>query len=448
MKRTFGLCLMGALGALGIFLTPSSRSAMTAASVTFTKDVAPIIQKNCQVCHRPGEVAPMSFMNYKEVRPWARSIREKVVTREMPPWFADPKHGEFSNDCRLSQKEIDTIVAWVEGGAKEGDPKDMPPNPKFTEGWQIGQPDVVLPMTVEFSIPAEGVIPYKYFVVPTNFTEDRFVQYAEIRAGDRAHVHHVIVSVRYPSQGSLPPAGELSLESRAALRQPTGNTQPTGGQQRSVEDSDGRLVGWAPGEAPLILRPGQAKLIKKGSVLIFQVHYTTNGEASKDRTSVGFIFSKAPVEKRVITAGAFARNLLIPPGDPNYESTASFAFKEDSHIDSLHPHMHVRGKDFLYRLVYPDGTSKILLSVPRFDFAWQLTYFFKDPVAAPKGSRLEVVAHHDNSPKNRFNPDPTATVQWGDQTWDEMMIGYFDYTLDKQDLRRTAPQAASSSSSR
>jgi hypothetical protein len=242
MKRTFGLCLMGALGALGIFLIPGSRSATTAASVTFTKDVAPIIQKNCQVCHRPGEVAPMSFMNYKEVRPWAKSIREKVVAREMPPWFADPKHGEFSNDCRLSQKEIDTIVAWVEGGAKEGDPKDMPPNPKFTAGWQIGQPDVVLPMTVEFSIPAEGVIPYKYFVVPTNFTEDKFVQYAEIRAGDRAHVHHVIVSVRYPSQGSLPPAGELSLESRAALRQPTGNTQATGGQQRGVEDSDGRLV--------------------------------------------------------------------------------------------------------------------------------------------------------------------------------------------------------------
>jgi hypothetical protein len=448
MKRTFGLCLMGALGALGIFLIPGSRSATTAASVTFTKDVAPIIQKNCQVCHRPGEVAPMSFMNYKEVRPWAKSIREKVVAREMPPWFADPKHGEFSNDCRLSQKEIDTIVAWVEGGAKEGDPKDMPPNPKFTAGWQIGQPDVVLPMTVEFSIPAEGVIPYKYFVVPTNFTEDKFVQYAEIRAGDRAHVHHVIVSVRYPSQGSLPPAGELSLESRAALRQPTGNTQATGGQQRGVEDSDGRLVGWAPGEAPLILRPGQAKLIKKGSVLIFQVHYTTNGEAGKDRTSVGLLFSKAPVEKRVITAGAFARNLLIPPGDPNYESTASFAFKEDSHIDSLHPHMHVRGKDFLYRLVYPDGMSKILLSVPRFDFAWQLTYFFKDPVAAPKGSRLEVVAHHDNSPKNKFNPDPTATVQWGDQTWDEMMIGYFDYTLDKQDLRRTAPPAAFSSSSK
>src|SRR5262245_3278679 len=189
MNRSLGLCLMGALAALGIFLSPGSRVTSSAATVTLTKDVAPIVQKNCQVCHRPGEVAPMSFMNYKEVRPWARSIREKVVNREMPPWFADPKHGEFSNDCRLSQKEIDTIVAWIDGGAKEGDAKDLPPNPQFTDGWQIGNPDVVLPMTVEYNIPAEGMVPYKYFAVPTNFTEDKYVQFAEIRSGDRAHVH-------------------------------------------------------------------------------------------------------------------------------------------------------------------------------------------------------------------------------------------------------------------
>lgn len=436
MKRVLSASLIGLLLAAGLYLTFGSTSAsVKTAAVTFTKDVAPIIQKNCQVCHRPGEVAPMSFMNYKEVRPWARSIREKVVSREMPPWFADPKHGEFSNDCRLEQKEIDTITAWVEGGAKEGDPKEMPPNPKYVEGWQIGKPDVVLPMTVDFNIPAEGAVPYKYFAVPTNFTEDRYVQVAEIRPGDRAHVHHVIVSVRYPGQGPQLEAGEINLEARQA---------GANAQARSAEDSDGRLVGWAPGEAPLILRDGQAKLVRKGSVLIFQVHYTTNGVASKDRTSVGLIFSKVPVEKRVITAGAVARNLVIPPGDPNYESTSSFTFKEDSHIDSLHPHMHVRGKDFKYTLVYPDGTSKVLLWVPRFDFGWQLTYVFKEEVAAPKGSRLDVVAHHDNSPKNKFNPDPSKEVRWGDQTWDEMMIGYLDYTVDKQDLRKKQPQAASS----
>ncbi|HJQ22266.1 MAG TPA: cytochrome c [Blastocatellia bacterium] len=438
MKRilSFGL-FVGCLCATFFVSAHSGRATEKTAGVTFTKDVAPIIQKNCQVCHRPGEVAPMSLLTYKEVRPWAKSIREKVLKREMPPWFADPTHGEFSNDCRLSQKEIDTLVAWVDDGAKEGDPKDLPPNPKFPEGWQIGKPDLTLAMTDEYAVPTEGVIPYKYFAVPTNFTEDKYVQFAEIRAGDRSHVHHVIVSVQYPGQGQLPPAGEITTEALAALRQ-----RLVGQQARGGEESDGRVVGWAPGEAPLILRPGQAKLIKKGSVLILQVHYTTNGQPGRDRTTVGFIFSKTPVAKRVITAGAAAHNLVIPPGDPNYESTSSFTFKEDSHIESLHPHMHLRGKDFLYRLVYPDGTSKILLSVPRFDFGWQLTYFLKEPLAVPKGSRLDIVAHHDNSAKNKFNPDPSKEVHWGDQTWDEMMIGYFDYTLDKQDLRRTPIDAA------
>jgi hypothetical protein len=440
MKRTFGLSLVVLLLAVSIYLAPQSNAASTPETVTYAKDVAPIIQKNCMVCHRPGEVAPMSFMNYKEVRPWARSIREKVVSREMPPWFADPQHGEFSNDCRLTQKDIDIISSWVDGGAKEGNAKDLPPNPKFTDGWQIGKPDVVLTMTEDFHIPVEGVVPYKYFAVPTNFSEDKYVQFAEIRSGDRAHVHHVIVSVRYPGQGELPPAGELTPERLAAARPQGGNAST---QARAVEDSDGRLVGWAPGEAPQIMRPGQAKLIKRGSVLIFQVHYTTNGETGKDRSSVGLIFSKVPVEKRVITAGASARNLVIPPNDGNYESNSTFTFKDDSHIESLHPHMHVRGKDFKYTLVYPDGTSKVILSVPRYDFGWQLTYFFKEPVAAPKGSRLECVAHHDNSIKNKFNPDPAATVRWGDQTWDEMMIGYVDYTVDKQDLRKAQTDAAS-----
>jgi mono/diheme cytochrome c family protein len=436
MKYAFGFFLFCAFAAFGVFLSFDTSNATSAAIVTYAKDVAPIIQKNCVVCHRPGEVAPMSFTNYKEVRPWAKAIREKVVTRAMPPWFADSAHNDFSNDPRLSQKEIDAIAAWVEGGAKEGDPNDMPPAPKYAEGWQIGRPDIVLTMPVEYGVPAEGVIPYKYFAVPTNFTEDKYVQFAEIRQGNRRIVHHVIIDVRYPEHGKLPAPGEIPPNELFSARGARG--------ERSA-DSDGRLVGWAPGEAPLILRPGQAKLIKKGSTLVFQIHYVTTGEPGTDRTSVGLIFSKDPVEKRVITAGASQGNFVIPPGDPNYEVKSEFTFKEDSHIDSLHPHMHVRGKDFKYTLVYPDGTSKVLLSVPRWDFGWQMTYVFKEEVAAPKGSKLMCVAHYDNSINNKFNPDPTKEVRWGAQTWEEMMIGYLDYTLDKQDLRKAQPQAASNS---
>ncbi len=438
MKHTICLIVGVVLTAFFLAQGKSGASGNNNEAVTYTKDVAPLLYGKCATCHHPGEMAPMSLMNFKEVRPWAKSIREKVVSREMPPWYADPNHGQWANDASLTPAQIETIRAWVDGGAKEGDPKDLPAPPKFVDtGWKFGQPDVVLSMTEEASIPADGTVPYKYFTVPTNFTEDKYVQFAEIKRGDTSVVHHVIVNVREPEPGT-PKAGEITsgqqrVNPEAAQQQPPRRANP-----------DGMLVGWAPGMSPLTLKPGNAKLIKKGAVFVFQMHYTTNGTAAKDRTSVALWFARGPVEKRVITRGIStdARALIIPAGDPNFESHSSFTIPEDIHILSFMPHMHVRGKDFEYKLVLPDGTSKILLRVPKYDFNWQISYFVKEPIAVPKGSRIECVAHHDNSANNKFNPDPSITVRWGDQTWEEMMIGWLDYTLDSQDLRAQAQSAS------
>jgi len=418
----------------GLASSGLDRSQAAPGTVTFTRDVAPILYSSCVECHRPGELAPMSLLTYKEVRPWARSIRDKVLTREMPPWYADPNHGEFLNDTRLSAAQVETIRKWVDQGAREGDPRDLPAPPKFSTGeWKNGQPDVVLSMTEAAEIPAEGTVPYRYFAVPTNFTEDKYIQYAEIRRGAPSVVHHVIINVREPEQGLLPAAGEIRLDRVRGINPENPSAPRT---SRRAASPDGMLIGWAPGMSPLKLRPGQAKLIRKGSVLIFQMHYTTNGEAARDITRVGLWFAKGPVEKQVITRGIMVdpRNFAIPAGEPNYEARSSYTFAEDAHVHMLMPHMHVRGKDFEYKLIYPDGSAKILLRVPRYDFNWQLIYRVMEPIAIPKGSRIECVAHYDNSTRNKFNPDPTQVVRWGDQTWEEMMIGWIDYTVDGQRL--------------
>jgi mono/diheme cytochrome c family protein len=421
MKLTSRLALGCSLVLAGLFLLQSLASAgRPAAPLTFTKDVASIVFSNCAACHRPGEVAPMSLLSYKEVRPWARSIKEKVLSREMPPWGADPHYGEFSNDRRLSQKDIDTIAAWVDAGAPEGDPKDLPPLPGFVEGWNIGKPDVIFSMPEEVSVPADGVMPYKDFEVPTNFTEDKYIQAAEIRVGNRSVVHHAVVNVKEPGGHSLTADEDL------------------------FRWQENRLAGYAPGGGPLVLKPGEAKLVKKGSVLIFDMHYTPNGTPARDRTSLGLVFANGPVQKRVITAIVGTHHFEIPPGDPGFEIDASYVFKEDVHIYSVHPHMHARGKDFRYTLVYPDGKSKVLAFVPRYNFNWQLSYVFKEPISAPRGSRLECVAHYDNSLQNKYNPDPAKSVRYGPQTWDEMMAGYIEYTRDSQNLlQETAMQGAS-----
>jgi len=341
-------------------------------------------------------------MTYQEVRPWAKAIRERVVERSMPPWFADPHYGKFANDPSLSQNEIDTVVAWVNAGSPKGDDKDLPPAPRFTAGWTIGQPDVVLEMQEEYSIPAEGTIPYLYFTIPTNFTEDKWIQAMEIRPGNRTVVHHVIAFTQ-------------DAGARA-----TGEGEANRGR--------GQLGGITPNKTGVVFSPGTARLIKKGSNIVFQMHYTTNGQATKDRTKIGLVFAREPARKIIVTGNALNSRFVIPPGESNYEVKASTTFNEDSLLSSFMPHMHYRGKDFTYTAIYPDGRSEILLSVPKYDFNWQLTYILKEPLPMPKGTRLECVAHFDNSARNKFNPDPTRAVRWGDQTWEEMMIGWFSST--------------------
>ena len=366
-------------------------------NVTFTKDVAPIFYKNCTGCHRPGEIAPMSLLTYNDARPWAKSIREKVANRDMPPWHADPKYGEWRNDRRISQEAINTILAWVNNGAKEGDPKDLPPMPEYTPGWKIGKPDQTF-SAPEQSVPAEGVVDYQYLSVPTNFKEDRWITSAEIRSSAHTVVHHVIVFVQEPGATSR-------LQGKL-------------------------LVGFAPGEDPAVFRAGFGRKIPAGSNLLFQIHYTPNGTAMKDTTTVGLIYAKTPVEHTVVTRPVLQTAFEIPAGHPNYEVKSSFTFNESAQLYSFMPHMHLRGKDFEYKATFPDSTSKILLSVPRYDFSWQTYYVLKDPIAVPKGTRIDCVAHFDNSTNNKYNPDPTKTVRWGDQTWEEMMIGWMSFVYD------------------
>ena len=289
----------------------------------------------------------------------------------------------------------------MDAGSPKGDDKDLPVAPKFVEGWTIGQPDVVLSMKEEYSVPADGVIPYLYFAIPTNFTEDKWIQAFEIKPGDRRVVHHVIASTE------------------------DGNAPRDPGQQARQGQRGVGLGGITPNKTGVEFAPGTARLIRKGSNIVLQMHYTTMGEPAKDRTTVGLIFAKQP-PKRVVGGGnALNARFVIPPGDSNYEVKSSTTFQEDTYLTAMMPHMHFRGKDFVYTVVYPDGKSEVVLSVPKYDFNWQLTYELKKPLFLPKGSRLDCVAHFDNSTKNRFNPDPTKEVRWGPQTWEEMMIGWY-----------------------
>jgi len=367
-------------------------------AVTFYRDVLPILQNHCQECHRPAQMAPMSLTTYEEARPWAKAIREQVRARKMPPWPADPCCGHFANDRSLSQSEIETLAKWVDTGAAKGDLRDAPAEKTWPEGWNLPSHDLELAMPAAFQIPASGAVEYQYFPVATGFKEDRWVQAVEVRPGNLKVVHHLVVYIREP-----------------------GSTWTRGPTKADI------LTVYAPGSTPDSWPEGMAKLVKAGSDLVFEIHYTPNGTPAQDQTRIGLVFAKEPPQRRVLTLQLNNDHFLIPAGEREYRVSAWGSMPNDALLLSVFPHMHLRGKSFVFALI--DGKNTVL-SIPKYDFFWQLSYRLKTPVELKKGTRIECWATYDNSANNPRNPDPSVDVRYGQQSWEEMMVGFFDVAVD------------------
>jgi hypothetical protein len=389
--------------------------AMLAAVPLFYQDVLPILEKRCLSCHRAGEAAPMSLQTYEQARPYARAIRDSVLRHAMPPWFADAAPGAFANDPRLTGAEIATLRQWADGGAPAG--KVSQPARTWTEGWRIGTPDAVISMPEPFPVPAQGEADYQHVIVPTGFTQDRWVSAIEVRPGSRQHVHHAVVFVRPPRSVWLrsQPVGQLFTAKGQALQ--------------GLSTLDEVVAAYLPGAEAHVLPEGHAKLILAGSDLIFQIHYTANGRAAADQTRLGLIFAKDRPRIRNYSLSIAQGNFTIPPNAPAHPVQASFVVNTHTEVYSLAPHMHLRGKSMRVRAVEPDETERILLDVPRYDFNWQLVYRPAKPIRIPRGTTLLIDAVFDNSAANRRNPDPRATVHWGEQSREEMAVCFVDFLL-------------------
>ena len=381
--------------------------------VTWSKNIATIMQKNCQECHRAGQIGPMQLLTYDDVSGWSAMIREVVSDKRMPPWYADPRFGHFSNDRSLKKDDIDTLIKWIDAGCPKGDLKDEPKPLVFPDTWRIGKPDMIISMDEEFDVPAEapkGGIPYQLFVIDPGFKEDMWVQSSESRAGAPDVVHHVLAYIAPPRDRIDP-------------------TMPDFPFLPGVKNAR-VLSGTAPGDMPMMYPEGAAIRIPAGSSIVFQMHYTPNGKAAKDRSSIGLIFAKKKPERAVITVPIFNHRLQLPPGADNHQIESWFTFKHDAKIYNFMPHMHLRGKDFQVNLVDLAGKESTQLLIPRYNFNWQNVYRYQEPIPVPKGTKVHCIAHYDNSSKNPLNPDPTKRVGWGDQTWQEMMIGWMDMVYD------------------
>lgn len=394
------------------------RAAAVNASVTYTGQVAAILDKHCVGCHRPGQIAPFPLTSYAETLGWGEMIVEVTSSRRMPPWHASPKVGHFKNAALLSEEELATLARWVYDGAPEGDPSLRPAPPTFAQGWMIAEPDQVIAMADKpYDVPAEGVVEYQHFVVDPGWLEDKWISAIEPRPGNPAVVHHILVFVRKPKGRIGGPSGRLSNEFLAA---------------------------YAPGFRPETLSEDQARFVPAGSQLVFQMHYTSNGSPQQDLSTLGVSFADpAKIKKEVLVQSAANYSFRIPPGNAHYEVAGEYTFGRKSLLLSLMPHAHLRGKDFQFEAVYPDGQRELLLDVPQYDFGWQTSYQLAEPKLMPAGTKLAATAHFDNSPENLNNPDPTAEVTFGEQTFEEMMIGFFEMSLADQDLTRSATEAGS-----
>jgi mono/diheme cytochrome c family protein/peroxiredoxin len=396
----------------------------TGARPTYAKDVAPILQKNCQECHRPGQVGPFSLETFDQARKRASDIVAVVENRSMPPWKAAPHVGVKFKDARsLSDDEIATLVAWSEADAPEGNPADLPSQPKFPDDWQLGTPDLVVDIGADFAVPAGGDDIYRCFVVPTHLDKDQYVAAVEYRPGNRSVVHHMLAYVDI--------SGKARERDQA---EPGPGYTCFGGPGEPIH---GGLGGWAPGNLPSFLPDGIGRSLPKQSDVIVQVHYHPRGKPETDRSKIGLYFSKKPVKQVMHWGFAINPGLELPPGQSNIEVKAAWEVPVDVTAHAVTPHMHLLGRDMLMSVKFPDGHVQDLIKIPDWDFNWQYTYHFEQPLDIPKGSVVYLVAHYDNSDSNPRNPHkPPVLVKWGEATTDEMCIGFIGLTKKGQDLTK------------
>ncbi len=434
-----------ALIAVAVARRPEPLVARTA-DPTFARDVAPILYKNCTTCHRPGGQGPFTLLDYDTAAAKKEDIRDAVASGFMPPWHAEGPRGVFRNDRRLSDGDKETILRWIDAGAKLGDKKELPAKPEYATTWRMGTPDAVFEMPEDFTVPAAGTVEYQYFEVPTNLTEDKWVTAIEFMPGAREVVHHVLVFAKVPPP---PDAGAAAAPAprpagtpapQPLFLRPRGHGTPPAPKRLDTLHAPPRQIGTliggtAPGTNVTEFAKGTALRLRAGTVLTFQMHYTAHGHEMKDRSKVGFRFAKEMPEEEVLASQFVNGALVLPPGAKDVPVSTDITATQPVRIWGLMPHTHLRGTRWQYKMILPDSTERVILDVPHYDFNWQTYYLFDKPLEVPAGAKIVSTAWYDNSPTNKSNPDPTKEVRWGDQTWEEMQYTGFMYSVPSRRLK-------------